>query len=69
MQAQQPRFVAHGVRNMGVGQGTGAPTSRTAIFGQINKNYRGCITTHSNFPDGTFVLLTDPAGKRSLGAR
>jgi hypothetical protein len=21
------------------------------------------------FPDGTFVLLTDPAGTRSLGAR
>jgi hypothetical protein len=69
-QARQPRFVAHGLRNMGVGQGTGAPTSfGRRSFDRSTRTYRGRITMHSKFPDGTFVLLTDPAGTRSLGAR
>jgi hypothetical protein len=43
--------------------------SLDAIFRQINKDVPRVYPDALEFPDGTFVLLTDWAGTRSLGAR
>jgi hypothetical protein len=54
---------------MGVAQGTGLPRLSDAILRQINKDVPRVYHDALEFPDGTFVLLTDSAGTRSLGAR
>jgi hypothetical protein len=42
---------------------------RMAIFRQINKDVPRVYHDTVEFLDGTFVLLIDPAGTRSLGMR